>query len=122
MTFFYFILISFICLIIVGIWYDRIIPRISDDIASIRSSNFYKNWMKPILYGVLVFISCWLLLQDWGMVNVAPGGVSDDYGFPVGRSVLSLASLWAFIIIFRKVKAFYHDVYEGDEVKSIDED
>ena len=43
------------------------------------------------------------------MVSVAPGGISNDFGFPASRSVIALVGLWAIVIIFIKAIKIYND-------------
>ena len=106
------ILLFFICLIVVAIWYDRIIPPFSKWMVNFSASENYKNWKKPVLYGISIFICFGFLFQDWGMFMMSPGAQSNErWGFPTSRSAVTLFCLIviAYFIYFtvRKFKAFY---------------
>ena len=106
------ILLIFICLIVVAIWYDRIIPPFSKWMIHFSASEKYKNWKKPVFYGLFIFICFWFIFQDWGMFMMSPGAQSNErWGFPTSRSVVTLFCLIvvAYFIYFavRKFKAFY---------------
>jgi len=72
----------------------------------------YKNWKKPIFYGLITLVSCWFLFQDWGTVPISPGAQSNErWGFPTSHSALTLGAIFAIVIfiitIVKKFRSFY---------------
>ncbi|MBA3031338.1 MAG: hypothetical protein FP816_21340 [Desulfobacteraceae bacterium] len=79
------IFISFLCLIIVAIKYDSIIPPLM---------RILKK--PPVYLSFSILIMAIFLMQDWGMMQIAPGAESSaKYGFPVSRSVFILTIISA---------------------------
>lgn len=80
-----FVLIPFLCLVIVGVKYDKIIPLITN-IVRIRK---IKIW--DIIFGlVFIFVGILSLNEEPGFKNFAPGiENSERWGFPVHNRLFS---------------------------------